>query len=145
MSRPAVDVMDCTFVVAAPAEVAARIAQADVWRVCWPTLRLTVTEDRGVEGIRWRVDGEVRGSGEIWLQPWGDGVLVHWFLRAEPARAATSPRRTRRIRERLVRTYKAGIHELKDRMELGRAVGAPRLARAGRGRAARTDAGSAAR
>lgn len=141
MAGPSIDVMDQTFVVAAPSGLAAEVAQPELWRTCWPTLALTVAEDRGAEGIRWVVDGEVSGTGEIWLEPWGDGVIVHWFLRAEPG-VKSSPRRTKRLHARLVRTYKSGVHALKDRVEYGRPAGMPRIPVGAR---ARTDLGSPSR
>ena len=61
---------------------------------------------------------------EIWLEPWGDGVVVHWYLRAEPARVARRPERERAQR---VRRWKEQVHALKDRLEAGREPGSPRL------------------
>jgi hypothetical protein len=69
------------------------------------------------------VAGALRGSMEIWLEPWGDGVLVHWYLRAEPARAV---RRPEREVARRVRAWKQQVHAVKDRLEAGREPGSRR-------------------
>ncbi|WP_216844074.1 hypothetical protein [Phytoactinopolyspora alkaliphila] len=138
MNRPAVDVMDESFVVAEPSEVAARFRDPALWQGWWPRLRIAVTEDRGDEGVRWSVDGELVGTAEIWLQPWGDGVRVHWMLRAEPARPGGPLGRRRidpgRLTASYVTAYKSRLHALKDALEAGRAVGTPRPGDAGRER-----------
>ena len=46
-----------------------------------------MTRDRGVKGVQWAVRGALTGSMEIWLEPVGDGTVVHWFLRADPPEA----------------------------------------------------------
>jgi len=116
--------MDDSFVVADRRRLAARFADPALWRSWWPGLDLTVDEDRGRQGIRWTVAGALTGSAEIWLEEWHDGVLVHWFLRADP------PSRRRRSAARLQRSYvvayKRRIHRLKDELESGRAVGTSR-------------------
>lgn len=120
----AIDLLDDTFVVAGRAELAEAFRDPALARAWWPRLTLAVQEDRGLRGVRWTVAGELTGSAEIWLEPWGDGVLVHWFLRAEPAGAAG---RAGRLRQAYTVAYKARIHELKDRLEHGRPAGVPRL------------------
>lgn len=121
----AVDIADETFVVADRAEIAAHVAQPHVWREWWPDLRLTADEDRGPQGIRWTVAGELTGTAEIWLEQWHDGVIVHWFLRAEP-RGGTRARAVARIRRRYTVSFKSHVHRLKDRFERGRPAGVPR-------------------
>jgi hypothetical protein len=118
------DLADDTFLVAAPEDVAAAVADPSAWAVWWPDLQLTVTGDRGVKGRQWAVTGAVRGSLEIWLEPWGDGVILHWYLRAE---SGGPGRRTARERARRVRSWKRHVHALKDRLEAGREPGRPRL------------------
>lgn len=81
---PQVDLIDETFVVAGPDEVAAAVHDADSWRRWWPDLRLTVFQDRGTKGVRWSISGALVGSMEVWLEPYGDGVIVHYYLRADP-------------------------------------------------------------
>jgi hypothetical protein len=128
---PAIDLMDDTFVVAERAEVAAFFRDPAVAREWWPGLTLTVHQDRGLEGLRWTAAGELTGSMEIWLERWGDGVLVHWFLRADPTTSRGDGGRLARDGGRLARRYTAGfkerIHALKDRLEHGRPAGVPRL------------------
>jgi hypothetical protein len=124
--RDAVDVADDTFVVCSPAEIAEQVHDPTCWQAWWPDLQPTVTADRGLKGIRWSVRGAVLGSMEIWLEPWGDGVIVHWYLRARPARVVRHPERERA--KRVVR-WKEQVHALKDRLEAGREPGSPRLVR----------------
>jgi hypothetical protein len=116
------DIADDTFVVASPATVAALVHDPASWRAWWPDLEATVTRDRGVKGVQWSVIGAAIGSMEIWLEPWGDGVLVHWYLRARPARPG---RRPERERARWVRHWKEQVHAVKDRLEAGREPGSP--------------------
>ena len=40
-------------------------------------------EDRGAEGMRCVVTGELVGSCEWWVEATGSGAVVHWWLRAE--------------------------------------------------------------
>jgi hypothetical protein len=61
---------------------------------------------------------------EIWLEPWGDGVVIHWYLRDEPARVA---RRPDWERARRMLGWKAQVHALQDRLEAGRQPGSPRV------------------
>jgi hypothetical protein len=128
-ARTALDIADDTFVVAALATVADVVRDPASWRAWWPDLEPTVTADRGLKGVRWTVSGAVVGSMEIWLEPWGDGVVIHWYLRAEPARVA---RRPDRERARRMRGWKAEVHALKDRLEAGREPGSPRVPAADR-------------
>jgi hypothetical protein len=62
------------------------------------------------------------GSAEIWLEPWHDGVVVHWFVRAEPRRRDDGER----IRHEYATTFKRRIFALKDDLERGRPAGVPR-------------------
>lgn len=128
---PAVDVADESFVVAPRVVLASRFADPRIAREWWPDLRLSVVRDRGVKGLRWSVGGALTGSAEIWLEPWGDGTIVHWFLRADlpdppdrnAARAAARAERTTRA---YVVDYKRRLNQLKDELERDRPVGAPR-------------------
>jgi hypothetical protein len=94
--------------------------------------------DRGDSGMRWTVTGDLVGSCEVWLEPYGDGVIVHYYLRAEPTRRGsrtepvdTRPARARRLAVRVGREHtarwKSLINALKDELEAGRAVGEPRV------------------
>jgi hypothetical protein len=116
------DIADDTFVVAPRAVIAELVRDRACWPVWWPDLQLTVTADRGLKGVRWAVRGACVGSMEVWLEPWGDGVVVHWYLRAVPARAV---RRLDRERARRVLQWKERVLALKDRLEGGREPGSP--------------------
>jgi len=80
-----VQIADETFIAADPARVGAAVADPASWRRWWPDLRLEVVEERGDKGIRWAVTGPLTGTMEIWLEPLLDGVLLHYFLHAEPS------------------------------------------------------------
>lgn len=131
---PLVDVIDETFVVAPPAHVAAAVKEQAFWRRVFPDLDLTVFEDRGDDGIRLTVTGALVGSNEFWVEPWGDGAIVHYYLRADPTRRGSATeavgpvdrrvlRRAQRVREAHRVRLKAGMNEIKDRLEAGRAPG----------------------
>ena len=113
---PSVDLVDETYIAAAPGVVARAVAAPAAWAGWWPGLVLAVTADRGPEGLRWSVAGRLVGSMEIWLEAVGAGTVLHWFLRAEPA-GALRPRPTARLAEREVRRWKRHAFALKDRLE----------------------------
>jgi hypothetical protein len=118
---PALDLVDETFVAAPPGRVAAVVRDPGRWRDWWPDLRLTVFQDRGDAGVRWNVAGALRGSMEVWLEPFGDGVIVHHYVRCEPA-AGTRPARELRRRQRHAKRV---FWALKDELEGARAAGRP--------------------
>ncbi len=133
------DLIDETFIVASPAELSAVVHDPRRWRAWWPGLRLTVFMDRSEQGIRWSVTGDLVGSAEIWLEPFGDGVVIHHYLRADPTRpgSRTEPlegdpaklrRQADRIRRRHALAWKRSVNALKDELEVGRAPGTPRVA-----------------
>jgi hypothetical protein len=116
----ALDLIDETFVVADPAVVAAVVRDPRRWEQWWPDLRLGVFQDRGDAGIRWNVRGALTGSMEVWLEPFGDGVLVHHYVRCDPyGRDRISPRERRRRQRATKRLFWA----LKDELEGDRAPG----------------------
>jgi hypothetical protein len=119
----ALDIADDTFLVASRATVAELVRDPARWSSWWPDLRLTVTADRGLKGMRWSVAGAAVGSMEIWLEPWGDGVIVHWYLRAVLTRALRRP-----VRERVQRVlrWKEQVYTLKDELEAAREPGSAR-------------------
>ncbi|MFN8158091.1 MAG: polyketide cyclase / dehydrase and lipid transport [Candidatus Nanopelagicales bacterium] len=133
---PALDLVDETFVVVDRERIAAVVADPARWAQWWPDLRLTVFMDRGLDGIRWSATGAWVGSVEIWLEPVGDGVLLHHYLRLDrpgpdgvPLPAATDPRgrrRDARARSRRAKAWKRTAWALKDELEAGRAPGTPR-------------------
>lgn len=128
-----VDLVNETFIVATPAAVAARIHDPALWRRWWPDLELTVFADRLEAGLRWTVTGALVGSAELWLEPWGDGVIVHHYLRADPTRPGSGteavrrrPRQLDRLRRAQAMRSKRHILALKDELEAGRAPGTGR-------------------
>lgn len=135
---PTVDLVDETYVVAERTRIAAVVADPARWRAWWPGLDLVVFMDRGLDGIRWSVTGELVGSCELWLEAQGDGVLVHYYLRVDPTTpgSRTSPRQlpesargrreVDRLRRRQAMAWKRVIWALKDEMEGDRAPGEPR-------------------
>ncbi len=54
-----------------------------MWHPWWPELQLSIFMDRGDKGVRWSISGALVGSSEIWLEPFADGVIVHYYLRAD--------------------------------------------------------------
>lgn len=126
-----IQVADETFVCAAPAAVGAAVSDPASWRRWWPDLHLTVVEDRGPAGQRWTVAGALTGTMEIWLEASFDGVILHYFLHAEPAGAAAwelakmnLPKENHRRRV----AGKAMAFEVKQKLEESRPVGVSRLA-----------------
>ena len=127
------DLADDTFVVADPRRVADVVADPAQWARWWPELELTVFQDRGEKGIRWTTTGALVGSCEIWVEPWGDGAIVHYYLRADPTCRGSATRvRTLSHRQRIVVTRRwamrtrATMNCLKDVLEGGRLAGQPR-------------------
>jgi hypothetical protein len=116
---PLIDIADDTYLRVAPEALAPLVADSAWWIRWWPDLVPHVVRNRGVKGQQWTVTGALRGSMEIWLEPVAAGTVVHWYLRADPARrrVARSPRRVRRERERRVRAWKSDMYALKDRLE----------------------------
>lgn len=117
---PRVDLADDSFIVADRARTARRLRDPAVWAQCWPRLRLTPYHDRGDEGVRWYVIGELVGTAELWLERYRDGTLVHVFLRADPE----TGRRRARSRPYAV-ALKRMLFAVKDELERGREVGTP--------------------
>ncbi len=115
-------VADQTFVAASGAAVAELLAGPDRWRRWWPDLVLAVREDRGEKGIRWSVTGALTGTMEVWLDPSLDGVILHYFLHAEPVPALPAGKLAAANRARRV-AGKNMSFELKSRLEAGRPAG----------------------
>jgi len=82
---PTVDIMDETYVAVAPAQLVAELTDAALLREWFADLCFDVFMDRGEEGTRWSIAGDIDGSMEVWLEPVGVGTVVHWFIRGEPA------------------------------------------------------------
>ncbi|MFC3966040.1 polyketide cyclase / dehydrase and lipid transport [Nocardia jiangsuensis] len=116
-------VADQTFVAAPGAAVAEVLGAPNHWRRWWPDLELEVREDRGDKGVRWLVSGAVTGSMEVWLEPSLDGVILHYFLHADPAGEPPAPRRLAALaRERRI-AGKEMSFEIKSRLEADRPAG----------------------
>ena len=123
-----VQISDETFVCADPADVGRAVADAASWRRWWPDLHLNVVEDRGPAGVRWTVAGALTGTMEVWLETMMDGVILHYFLHAEPARASDRQDLAKLNHARRV-AGKRMAFEVKTRLEQHRPVGVSRLAR----------------
>lgn len=129
-----IQIADETFVAADPAEVGRAVGDPAAWRRWWPDLALTVVEDRTDKGQRWTVSGALTGTMEIWLEPVLDGVVLHYFLHAEPSGVSAwelarlnlaKLNHTRRV------AGKRMAFEVKQRLEAGRPVGVSPLLRTG--------------
>jgi hypothetical protein len=130
---PTVDLIDETYLVVAATVLADVVHDPNRWRAWWPDFVLTVFMDRGTDGIRWSVSGSLVGSAELWLEEYGDGVLLHYYLRVDPAGGAppagrSGARRADRLRRQYALTWKRQVNALKDELEGGRGAGEPRPA-----------------
>lgn len=122
---PVVDVLDSTWVHARAAAVGSLLADPAHWRRWWPGLDLVADEQRGPQGVRWTVRrvaevpaASLRGSGEIWLQPADDGVIVHFFLRLDPAPGCSiSDREVTAFARAYRRRSKRAVWEIADRLD----------------------------
>jgi hypothetical protein len=117
-----IDISCDDLVVADPAYVAERLGSDTLWREWWPDLTLTPSERRGLEGVRWAVTGAAIGTAEWWLEPVRDGVVVHWYLRVDPAKPVRG-QALARLEERYVASYREHLWRFKDEAEMGRAAG----------------------
>ena len=123
-----IQVADQTFVAADPVEVGRAVADPASWRRWWPDLRLTVIEDRGRLGHRWTVNGALTGTMEVWLEPCIDGVILNYFLHAEPAGAAAwqlAKMNLAKLNHQRRVAGKKMSFELKQKLEASRSVGMP--------------------
>lgn len=126
--RPAVDVVDSTWLNARPAAAGGPLGEAANWRRWWPGLVLRVGERRGAKGMRWFVDAVsdepaagLSGSAEVWLQAVDDGTVAHFFLRLDPRPGATlTPRQREQLVDRFRRQAKRGLWSLGDQLDPGR-------------------------
>ncbi|MEW5812720.1 MAG: polyketide cyclase / dehydrase and lipid transport [Actinomycetota bacterium] len=126
-----IQIADETFVAADPAAVGAAVADSASWARWWPDLRLTVVQDRGELGQRWTVTGALTGTMEIWLEKVLDGVVLHYFMHAEPSGAAAwqlAKMNLAKMNHRRRVAGKAMAFEVKQKLESGRPVGVSRLA-----------------
>lgn len=122
-----IQVADETFVAASPVAVGRAVGDRAGWRRWYPDLFLDVVEDRADKGVRWTVSGPLTGTMEIWLEPVLDGVILHYFLHAEPSGQAGTPDLADMTHRRRV-AGKRMAFEVKNTLEAGRPVGvAPTL------------------
>ena len=123
-----IQIADETFVCADPAAVGAAVANPSSWRRWWPDLSLTVVEDRGPAGHRWTVTGALTGTMEVWLEAVMDGVVLHYFLHAEPTGVTGAGLAELNLAELNHQRRVAGkkmSFEVKAELERGRGVGMP--------------------
>ncbi|ORB27581.1 SRPBCC family protein [Mycolicibacterium parafortuitum] len=126
-----IQIADETFIAADPVEVGAVVADRSRWSRWWPDLRLEVVEDRGEAGQRWKVTGALTGTMEVWLEKVLDGVVLHYFLHAEPSGASAAELAKMNLPKMNHRRRVAGkdmAFEIKQALEAGRPVGVSRLA-----------------
>lgn len=121
-----IQVADETFVAASPAVVGQAVGDRTSWRRWFPDLMLDVVEDRADKGVRWTVAGPLTGTMEIWLESVLDGVVLHYFLHAEPTGARPEQLATMDLPGMVHRRRVAGkrmAFEVKNVLEAGRPVG----------------------
>jgi hypothetical protein len=126
-----IQIADETFIAADPVAVGQAVADPASWRRWWPDLRLVVVQDRGEVGQRWTVTGALTGTMEIWLEKVLDGVILHYFLHAEPSGAAAWELGKMKLPKMNHRRRVAGkemAFEVKRTLEANRPVGVSRLA-----------------
>ena len=116
---PSIDVADETFVVSSPAAVAAYVSDPARWRAWFKGLTLTVVEDRGLHGVRWKAAGELVGTAEIWIEAVKDGAVIHTFLRGECG-SRSGARAQREAASLWALRVKAMAFGVKDALEEGR-------------------------
>ncbi len=121
-----IQIADQTYIAADGARVGAAVTDRSQWRWWWPDLRLQVVEDRAEKGIRWSVTGALTGTMEIWLEPSLDGVVLHYFLHAEPTGVAAHELAKLNLAKMTHRRRVAGkkmAFEVKTTLEQSRPVG----------------------
>lgn len=130
---PLLDIVDETFVVASPAVLRTLWCDDAEWDKRFADITLRCYEDRGLSGKRWYITGTMVGSAEVWLEELADGVLVHVYIRADPAPtfggAPLKPRQARRARRQLWKRYARPLKRwgftVKDTAEGSRRPGEP--------------------
>lgn len=126
-----IQIADEMFIAADPVRVGVAVGDRLSWQRWWPDLHLHVVEDRADKGIRWAVTGALIGTMEIWLEPSLDGVVLHYFLHAEPAGVAAWQLAKMNLSKMTHRRRVAGkkmAFEVKASLEQSRPVGVAPLA-----------------
>lgn len=130
---PLLDIVDETFVVASPSVLRKLWCDDAEWDRLFTDITLRCYEDRGPLGKRWYITGTIVGSAEVWLEEFADGVLVHVYVRADPAPtfggAPLKARQARRARRQLLKRYARPLKRwgfwIKDTAEGSRRPGVP--------------------
>lgn len=107
-----VDIVDETFIRAAPEAIRPPFSDPRWVGQVWPHLRLATVRDRGAKGVRWAMTGQLEGEMEVWIEPFRDGAIVHHYVRGY--RGARAPRD---VTTRHTLRWKRAVHALKDRLE----------------------------
>lgn len=119
-----IQIADETFVAADPAAVGSAVGDRAAWRRWFPDLLLEVVEDRADKGVRWTTSGPLTGTMEIWLEPVLDGVVLHYFLHAEPTgNAGPAKVNAAKLNHQRRVAGKRMAFEVKNRLEASRPVG----------------------
>lgn len=100
------------------------------WRRWFADLSLTVAEDRGNAGVRWRVSGPVDGTMEIWCEEVLDGFVLHYYLHAEsttpwPSDPAAAMAAIAEVNKQRRVAGKEMSFDVKSLLERGREIGGP--------------------
>lgn len=108
-----------TYVHAPAQPVARRVSATGFARELWSQWSVTVSQDRGSQGVRWVLDDPVfTGSCEVWIETVAaDGCVLHTFVRVDRRRGRIGAWRRRRVRSAIVQT----LWRLKDDVESGAA------------------------
>ncbi|SOD74379.1 hypothetical protein SAMN05892883_3563 [Jatrophihabitans sp. GAS493] len=121
---PEVDLVDATWIAAAPVAVAPVIADQTNWSRWWPGMTLRIDRDRGPLGIQWFVTSctdfsrqGMSGSMEIWLEPAYEGVVLHYFLRLDSTSGRLGRRAVRRAQRSHALRAKRNFWAVKDQLE----------------------------
>ncbi len=122
VAAPAVNIIDESFVVASPLRMRTDWCDEQRWSALLPETRLECYQDRGLLGKRWRLAGRLVGTAEVWLESLPTGVLVHVYVRADPARRLRAGQ-VRRLRTRLAFDLKRFGFAVKDAAEGARRAG----------------------
>ena len=118
-----IQIADETFVAADPAAVGRAVGDRAAWRRWFPDLLLAVVEDRADKGVRWTTSGPLSGTMEIWLEPVLDGVVLHYFLHAEPTGTDPAKINAAKLNHQRRVAGKRMAFEVKNHLEASRPVG----------------------
>jgi hypothetical protein len=106
-----VDIVDETFIDAAPSVLAQVFTDPRNVATVWPHVNARILVDRGPLGAIWAVEGVLAGEFEVWIEPWWDGAIVHHYVRA------STTERARAVELAHVRRWKRFVTAVKDALE----------------------------